>query len=72
MPSDQHVVVEVQEFYRTPYYDLTSSDGDFALVKLAEPVAFTDYVRPVCITSESQTYRRCQIAGWGHLHEGGV
>ena len=71
-PSDHHFIVEVQEFYFNQYYDVETYEADLALIKLAEPVTFTDHVRPVCLSNQFQTYRRCQIAGWGLKYETGT
>ena len=40
------------------------------MLKLADPIEFTDYVRPACIaTSQNETEEYgatdCSIAGWG-------
>ena len=51
--------------------------NDIALVKLAEPTQFTEYIRPVCLPDPtvdvtSKTYRlnglaSCYILGWGEV-----
>ena len=46
--------------------------NDIALLKLADSVEFTDYVRPACIatdTNETEVYSNCMAAGWGSTQE---
>lgn len=41
-------------------------DGDIALIKLAEPVHFTTYIRPVCLPDyESTRIVSGTVVGWG-------
>ncbi|XP_072025794.1 uncharacterized protein [Amphiura filiformis] len=54
-----------------PYFSSSFSDtgrNDIALVRFRQPVKFTDYVRPVCISESSDEvneYQQCRITGWG-------
>ena len=58
------------------YTDSTPRDhhNDVALIKLARPVEFNDYVRPMCLDDtkcsiEVPTGTSCTIAGWGLTDE---
>ena len=59
------------------YFRSNTLENDIALVKIDEPVAFTEYIRPVCLPDPtvdvtSKTYRlnglaSCYILGWGEV-----
>ena len=71
---DHGVSVDAKSYVVHPEYDESTLKNDIALVRLVEPVEFSDYVRPVCLaTSSNETadYRRCWIAGWGTTSYGG-
>eukprot|EP00057_Strongylocentrotus_purpuratus_P010557 XP_011665031.1 PREDICTED: enteropeptidase [Strongylocentrotus purpuratus] len=72
--SEYEVNAEVADIIIHPDYDGETLDADIALLRLTEPVSFTDYVRPACLASSSNElsdYRRCLVAGWGAISEGG-
>ncbi|PIK33408.1 Polyserase-2, partial [Apostichopus japonicus] len=53
-----------------PGYNPIILDNDVALLKLAEPVKFDYYVRPVCLPDgndfdEVERYTNCYATGWG-------
>ena len=55
-----------------PSYVDTDGGSDITLIELADPITFTDHVRPLCLPgnsagSETRAYRRCYAAGWGTL-----
>ncbi|XP_030851686.1 transmembrane protease serine 9-like [Strongylocentrotus purpuratus] len=65
--SDNEVAVEVADIFVHPEYDSYWLFNDIALIRLAEPVTFSDYVRPACLSESSdelKDYRRCLVAGW--------
>ncbi|XP_070561156.1 mannan-binding lectin serine protease 1-like [Ptychodera flava] len=39
----------VSEILRHPDYNVLDFDADIALLRLATPISFTDYVRPICL-----------------------
>ncbi|CAG0906626.1 unnamed protein product [Darwinula stevensoni] len=48
--------------------------NDISLLRLEEPVVYSDWVRPVCIPNEDaevETGRICTVVGWGQLFEVG-
>ena len=68
------MIAEVADIFFNPDFDGKTFNNDIALVRLTEPVPFSDYVRPACIATSSdelQDYRRCLVAGWGYTAEGG-
>ncbi|XP_030852724.1 transmembrane protease serine 3-like [Strongylocentrotus purpuratus] len=68
--SDNEVAVEVADIFVHPEYDNNWFFNDIALIRLAEPVTFSDYVRPACLSESSdelKDYRRCLVAGWETL-----
>ena len=66
--SEYEVNAEVADIIIHPDYDGETFDADIALLRLTEPVSFSDYVRPACLASSSNElsdYRRCLVAGLG-------
>ncbi|NXW31169.1 OVCH2 protein, partial [Phaetusa simplex] len=61
----------VKQYIIHPSFNKTTMDSDIALLQLAEPLEFNDYVRPVCLPAEEeavQPSRVCVVTGWG-AHE---
>lgn len=55
-------------------YDRMSKQADIAMMHLQQPISFTEWVQPVCLAAEAQSFpagRKCFIAGWGREAEGG-
>ena len=72
--SENEVRVGVSEIIVYPEYDPDTAEADIAMLRLAEPVEFTENVRPACLADSSdelRDYRRCFVAGWGALQENG-
>ncbi|XP_028931477.1 serine protease 33-like [Ornithorhynchus anatinus] len=57
-----------------PDYKATEqSEGDLALVQLATPFNFTDYILPVCIPQATDSFPSgllCSVTGWGNVKQG--
>ncbi|XP_017347442.1 enteropeptidase [Ictalurus punctatus] len=56
-------------------YNRRTKDSDIALIHLQNKVNFTDYIQPICLPNSAQQFaagRKCVIAGWGRLTEGGT
>lgn len=67
--------VNISKVFIHPAYvsgDITSpGDYDIALVKLAEPLNFTDYVQPVCLAKKGEFFYKndsCYLIGWGNVN----
>ena len=57
-----------------PDYNNTLFNNDIALMRLNSPVSFTNFIRPVCLASNtSQFYNStsCWATGWGRLGKNG-
>ena len=54
-------------------YSSSRVDNDFAIIKLASPVSFSDRVSPICLPSASTNYdnKVATVTGWGTLSSGG-
>nr|XP_032833052.1 MAM and LDL-receptor class A domain-containing protein 1-like [Petromyzon marinus] len=66
--------VAISAIHIHPGYSSSSNDNDIALMRLAQPVEFTDYIAPVCLPEGDQDFpadMTCAIAGWGNTREGG-
>uniref|UniRef100_UPI00398F0A0A transmembrane protease serine 6-like n=1 Tax=Pristiophorus japonicus TaxID=55135 RepID=UPI00398F0A0A len=54
---------------------ISSFDYDVALLELAHPVQYTDFVQPACLPSATASFisgRRCTTIGWGTTEEHGL
>ncbi|XP_070533315.1 atrial natriuretic peptide-converting enzyme-like [Ptychodera flava] len=63
----------IKTFYIHPQYDPYTTEHDIAILELAEPITYSDYVRPACITPPDMTFSpgtMCEIAGWGVTRQG--
>uniref|UniRef100_A0A673MCK1 Zgc:123295 n=1 Tax=Sinocyclocheilus rhinocerous TaxID=307959 RepID=A0A673MCK1_9TELE len=57
-----------------PNYDDYSLDNDIALIQLSSAVNFSDYIRPVCLSTANSTFAagtESWVTGWGRLQPGG-
>ena len=56
-----------------PSYSASTVDNDFAIIKLASPITFSDRVSPICLPSTSTNYdsKVATVTGWGTLSSGG-
>ncbi|XP_071804718.1 uncharacterized protein [Asterias amurensis] len=73
-PSPHHQKVEIERMYPHPGYDRKTLVNDIALLKLAKPVRFTPYARPVCLDDDlniREKYSTCYAVGWGFTQFGG-
>uniref|UniRef100_A0A3B1JQQ8 Chymotrypsin-like protease CTRL-1 n=1 Tax=Astyanax mexicanus TaxID=7994 RepID=A0A3B1JQQ8_ASTMX len=60
----------VQEIIMHPSYNNTLFNNDVTLMRLSSPVNFSDYIRPICLASNSSTFysnTTCWSTGWGLL-----
>lgn len=60
----------VSEINIHPDYNDTLLNNDIALMKLSTPVSFTDFIRPICLASNSSQFYNatlCWATGWGRL-----
>ncbi|CAK1589942.1 unnamed protein product [Parnassius mnemosyne] len=61
----------VEEIIVHPQYNASSFSRDVAILKLIEPVQYTDYVRPICIWPDNQIDlnnvigKKGSVVGWG-------
>ncbi|XP_076590307.1 ST14 transmembrane serine protease matriptase a [Chaetodon auriga] len=57
-----------------PNYNAYTFDNDIALMELDSPVAFSDYIRPICLPAAQHDFptgSTVWITGWGATREGG-
>ncbi|XP_073722646.1 chymotrypsin-like protease CTRL-1 [Misgurnus anguillicaudatus] len=69
-PNANEVSVGVQSITVHPKYNNTLYDYDICLMKLNEPVIFTNYIRPVCLASNASVFHNattCWATGWGKI-----
>ena len=63
----------ISKWINHPSYSASAFDNDFAIIKLASPVSFSDRVSPICLPSTSTNYdnKVATVTGWGTLSSGG-
>uniref|UniRef100_A0A8D0LBM7 Serine protease 27 n=1 Tax=Sphenodon punctatus TaxID=8508 RepID=A0A8D0LBM7_SPHPU len=67
------VLMDVGEIITHPKYAGEATSGDIALVRLTQPVKFTDYILPICLPAASVSFppgKKCWVTGWGDINEG--
>jgi len=68
--DDKSIRVDVAEIIIHPNYNSETIDNDFAILRLAKPVAFNKEMRPACLPADpSATYAEviATVTGWGAL-----
>ena len=66
--------VDISEVIVHPSYNSRKNTYDFALLRLASAVTFTDSIRPICLPSSCSDCApgdAAEVAGWGATSEGG-
>ncbi|XP_040211905.1 serine protease 33-like isoform X3 [Rana temporaria] len=72
--GSQTIVADVSNIITNPKYRDTGDIGDIALVRLATPVTYTQYIMPICLPSSNTTFpcgMECWVTGWGATSSGG-
>ncbi|CAJ0967530.1 unnamed protein product [Ranitomeya imitator] len=70
--SPTKVFMAVKQIIMHPIFDGDGSSGDMALVELALPVSYNDYIQPVPLPYQDQELpdgKICWLTGWGHTAE---
>uniref|UniRef100_A0A8D0BBX3 Peptidase S1 domain-containing protein n=1 Tax=Salvator merianae TaxID=96440 RepID=A0A8D0BBX3_SALMN len=65
--------IGVADIIRNPWYAGEATSGDIALVRLAYPVRFTNYILPICVPAANVEFppgKKCWVTGWGDISEG--
>ncbi|XP_030630907.1 testisin [Chanos chanos] len=68
--NSNEVVRSVQTIIVHPNYNNTLYNNDIALMKLSQAVNFTNYIRPVCLASNTSAFYNstsCWATGWGRI-----
>lgn len=71
--DQEEYILNISNVYIHPWYvpgsSVSPGDYDIALVKLSEPLFFSDYVQPVCLAESNATFNEndtCYLVGWGN------
>ncbi|XP_022111139.1 uncharacterized protein LOC110990439 [Acanthaster planci] len=68
-------ILRVEQLIINPEFDKDTYDSDIALLKLIQPVTYTDFIVPICLPSEIRAMNLLQartrgfITGWGRTAE---
>ncbi|CAH2301621.1 transmembrane protease serine 11C-like [Pelobates cultripes] len=74
LSSSRGTGLQVKEIIVHENYGTPAKANDIALLRMAAPILFTQYIRPVCLPNESAVFPNnssCYITGWGSLVSGG-
>ncbi|XP_053551197.1 prostasin-like [Bombina bombina] len=66
-------MVQVSQIIIHPTYRSEGSSGDIALLKLQNPIEYSDYILPVCIPNPNVVFPtdlNCYVTGWGSIRSG--
>jgi secreted trypsin-like serine protease len=71
--ENQRVVVVAEQLFVHPKYDNDAITNDIALIKLSEPITFTDEISPICLPDDrdlcpNDPRTTLIVAGWGMTH----
>ncbi|XP_028286333.1 mast cell tryptase [Parambassis ranga] len=69
-PNNNEVKSAVSEIIMHPKYNDTLFNNDIALMKLSSPVAFSNYIKPICLAANSSQFHNstsCWATGWGRI-----
>ncbi len=72
--ADGEMMVSLSQIVDYPTYDSSTTDRDYSLLKLQNPVSFGAELRPACLPKDaSETYEGAMslVSGWGTTSSGG-
>ncbi|XP_061556331.1 transmembrane protease serine 9-like [Phycodurus eques] len=72
-PNPNEVRRKIIEIIRHPDYNSRTNDNDLALLRLSSPVAFNNYIRPVCLAADQSSFfpgTESWVTGWGDISTG--
>ncbi|MEE6524731.1 hypothetical protein FKM82_024349, partial [Ascaphus truei] len=73
LSSPRGIMVPVKEIHIHPTFKQDGSSGDIALLKLQNPIQYSDYILPICIPTPDvvvPTNYPCTVTGWGSIKSG--
>ncbi|TMS15163.1 Tryptase [Larimichthys crocea] len=73
--NSNEVARSVSQIINHPNYNSGTQDNDISLLKLSSPVAFTNYIRPVCLAADGSTFgagTTTWVTGWGTIRSDGT
>ena len=66
--------MQIEKIVLHEQYDSSNFDYDIALIKLSNPISYTERVKPVCLPPaglDVNVGTKCWVTGWGKLDESG-
>ncbi|KAM3916903.1 serine protease 27-like [Leptodactylus fuscus] len=70
IPSPHQLVTGVKRIIVNSLYNGVATPGDIALIGLSSPITYTQYIRPVCVPTQSMNFStgtNCWVTGWGNI-----
>ncbi|XP_040214315.1 transmembrane protease serine 13-like [Rana temporaria] len=71
--GSQQLVSNVQSITVDSQWSGDGTPGDIALIKLSDPITYTNYILPVCVPPSSMDFPEgmtCTVTGWGNVGSG--
>ncbi|NP_001091357.1 uncharacterized protein LOC100037197 precursor [Xenopus laevis] len=68
--TSNEIISNVDSVLVNPLFTSPGGPGDITLLKLTSPIAYTEYILPVCVPSTSQSFyegMQCSVTGWGNI-----
>ncbi|XP_051994642.1 serine protease 33-like [Xyrauchen texanus] len=70
-PNPNEVSRSISQIIIHPSYNTDSKDNDITLLQLSSPVAFSKYIKPVCLAAADSTFNNGSgiwVTGWGAIN----
>lgn len=72
--SKDVVVRKIKRIVAHKQFSEYTYDNDISMLELESPVAYTDFIQPICIPESTHVFpvgKSIWVTGWGALSEGG-
>ncbi|PIO28254.1 hypothetical protein AB205_0156490 [Aquarana catesbeiana] len=71
--NSHQITSTVQNLIINSLWSGAGTPGDIALIRLSNPITYTEYIMPVCVPPSSMNFpagMNCTVTGWGNIGTG--